>query len=511
MPRRRKILGKGATLNALIKFIHPSEHIRNKFPNPVNQQRLDGLTAVRRELKVVSRKKQMCIVCTHPGFKTEGGELVELHFVERWATIVNEGPEDLFFDTLDGDPDVISDVDSTENEGNGQGSNEVEVPWQLQNPSNVDLDSIRMAIDGIVDIDDDNCPVEDNIPNSNDDEDECIYSDNWGHNGVCFREANGVNSNRQPKLKFHSRDLNLSRLQLFEILFPVKWIKELIIPHINDKHDINLSYGEWLQFVGITLKISTQTGFQRRDFWKTNTCETNERLTPFKFNHIMSRDRFETILTYMEYSTGSPPIYIDKFWEVREMIAEWNSTMEKEFMPGDTCCLDESMSKWVNQFTCPGFILCPRKPWPLGNEYHSICCNKSKVMFRIELVEGKDAPPERGEPEHNELGKTVGLLLRLTKPLKHSGTKVICDSGFCVLKAVAKCKEVGVYVSALIKKRRYWPKHVKGDEIKAHFEDKEVGYVDAIQCKMDGQDLYIMGCKVPDYVLMFMTAYGTMN
>ena len=73
-------------------------------------------------------------------------------------------------------------------------------------------------------------------------------------------------------------------------------------------------------------------------------------------------------------------------------------------------------------------------------------------MFRIELVEGKDAPCQRGDPEHDELGKTVGLLLRLTQPLKHSGTIVICNSGFCVLRAVAKCKEVGVYVSALIKK-----------------------------------------------------------
>ena len=44
-----------------------------------------------------------------------------------------------------------------------------------------------------------------------------------------------------------------------------------------------------------------------------------------------------------------------------------------------------------------------------------------------------------------------------------------------------------------------------------HLSDKEIGYVDTIQCKLDGQDLYIMGCKEPDYVLMIITSFGTLN
>jgi hypothetical protein len=32
----------------------------------------------------------------------------------------------------------------------------------------------------------------------------------------------------------------------------------------------------------------------------------------------------------------------------------------------------------------------PRKPHPMGNEYHSVCCNAIGIMFGIELVEGKD-------------------------------------------------------------------------------------------------------------------------
>ena len=51
MPPRKKCHGKGAVVSSLIRFIHPSEYIRNKFPNAVNGQRLDGCITVRQEVK----------------------------------------------------------------------------------------------------------------------------------------------------------------------------------------------------------------------------------------------------------------------------------------------------------------------------------------------------------------------------------------------------------------------------------------------------------------------------
>ena len=68
----------------------------------------------------------------------------------------------------------------------------------------------------------------------------------------------------------------------------------------------------------------------------------------------------------------------------------WNSNMNQQFSPGYVNCLDESMSVWTNQLTCPGFMFVPRKPWPFGNEYHSVCCCLSGIMWGIDLVEGKD-------------------------------------------------------------------------------------------------------------------------
>jgi Transposase IS4 len=94
-------------------------------------------------------------------------------------------------------------------------------------------------------------------------------------------------------------------------------------------------------------------------------------------------------------------------------------------------------------------------------------------MFGLELVEGKDEPPERVNLKDNDnLGKTVGLLLRLTKSLYYTNKVVVLDSGFCVLKALVELRKKFVFAAAVIKKRRYWPKYVDGDTIKKYFDDK---------------------------------------
>ena len=76
-------------------------------------------------------------------------------------------------------------------------------------------------------------------------------------------------------------------------------------------------------------------------------------------------------------------------------------------------------------------------------------------MFAIELVEGNGNPKElKGSTPFENLKKTAGLLLRLCKGIC-TGKVVILDSGFCVLQAIIELKEKRVYVSVMIKKRRY--------------------------------------------------------
>jgi hypothetical protein len=101
--------------------------------------------------------------------------------------------------------------------------------------------------------------------------------------------------------------------------------------------------------------------------------------------------------------------------------------------------------------------------------------------------------------------------LRLTKTIWGAGRLVILDSGFCVLQALVELKKRGVFASAVIKKRRYWPKHIKGDEIKKHFEDKEIGEADALPGILDNVPFHVYAMKEANFVGLFMSTYGTLE
>lgn len=191
------------------------------------------------------------------------------------------------------------------------------------------------------------------------------------------------------------------------------------------------------------------------------------------------------------------------------MIAAWKKNMALFFLPSWITCLDESMSIWLSRWTCPGWVFCPRKPHPFGNEYHTICCGLSGILFDLELVEGKDRPKELGDPEFVEHGNTGGLLLRLTKSIHNTARYVVLDSGFCVLAALAALRSLGVFAGALVKKRRYWPRHIAGDAIDRHMATKNVGDTAAVEGTLDGVQYNVWCMKEPEYTMKIMgTASG---
>ena len=134
----------------------------------------------------------------------------------------------------------------------------------------------------------------------------------------------------------------------------------------------------------------------------------------FCLNELMSRNCFEAILTALSYVDHDPPVLLEHFWEVQWLIDAWNQNMTENFLSSWINVIDKSMSKWVNEYTCPGFIFVPRKPWLFGNEYHDAGCAESKIIWEVELREGKDHQQHLGNKEHDDKGKTVGTLLCLT-------------------------------------------------------------------------------------------------
>ena len=184
--------------------------------------------------------------------------------------------------------------------------------------------------------------------------------------------------------------------------------------------------------------------------------------------------------------------------------------MAKMFLPSWMNCIDKSKSKWVNEYTCPGFMFVPHKPWSFGNEYHDAGCAESDSIWALEIWEGKDHPPQLNNKPFDSIGKTVGALLHLTEPVWGSGRVFVLDSGFCALQEIVELWKKGVFAAALIKKCCYWPKYIPRNNIISHFTEKGIGESDALQGMLDDVKFHVVAMKETDYVMMFMTMYGTL-
>ena len=69
-------------VSALLRFIHPSKHICNKFPNVVQGQWLENCVTIRQEVKKVSQKEQLVLVVHHEDFKTPDNSYIELQSIK---------------------------------------------------------------------------------------------------------------------------------------------------------------------------------------------------------------------------------------------------------------------------------------------------------------------------------------------------------------------------------------------------------------------------------------------
>ena len=361
MPRKKKSMGVGANVKVLLRFIHPSAEIRAKYVNPSKGERLCDCLVVKKGKKVVNRKEQAVIFFRHDEFPN-----IDLYAVTRYISIVEEGPSTDYFNDEETD-------EAVEGEDNNE-EPEIEEDTTI---TDAILRINRLRIGGEVEtsefenaglvVDNDNDPLPENAPTGrNNTDNECSYEE-WGHSGICYRKNAVGNTNTLPQLKV-TDSTNFTRIQLFELLFVSKYVKDVIIININ-KNIIGdrVTYGEFLRWLGLWFLMSTVIGPSRDSFFVNKVCDEFSE-APFRVSHYMSRRRFDQILNGIRYSKSDPPPYKDRFWEVREIIQAWNDNMSSVFAPGWVSCLDESMSPWTNKYTCPGHMCVPRKSRPLGNE-----------------------------------------------------------------------------------------------------------------------------------------------
>ena len=495
---RKKRLGVGANCSVLLKYLHPAKYIDETYVNYDKKKRLEDCTAYRQEVRTVNRKEQVVILLRHDDHTDR-----EIYACRRWVKVVTEGAIEHIFDNEDG-PDIIPAVEQTVQEGEALS----EVVFQ----SSGQAEDVALIRSLGLDVDDDNMPAPENIPEQASTtgrrNDSSNVEEGWGWNGIDHRKQINI-SNVRASIAGVSSDVveNMSFVGMFFILFPKSMVK-IIIEETNKRLDEPMNMGEFIRWIGVCLLLSTLSGYKRSDFWSMKPIEMFSG-APYRFHEFMTSTRFEAIMSSLTFTKRKAPAYKDRFWQVREMIETWNHHMSENFKPSWASCLDESMSIWFNKFTCPGWVFCPRKPHPYGNEYHTICCGHSGILFAMEMVEGKDTPKERSvDPNENKIGKTGALLLRLCQSIFTTGKVVILDSGFCVLRAIIGLRQQGVFASALIKKRKYWPKYVPGEAMNEHMASKQVGECDSLKGTLDGVPYDLFTLKEPDYTMKLMSTYG---
>lgn len=507
----RRLLGDGARCSVLLSRLRPSKQVADAFPNSTSTQRLDDLVPLRRE-RVTRRGLSYESIF----FSSASIPNIELSAARRFVVIEEQGPNEGLWEEVANNP-----VPGNPLPAGGGDVEDIPTPiddaiFNLRGTA----EDIAMVRNQGFDVDDDNEPVPENIPaddgptvgNNNG-----LYEDqSWGWDGIDRRANNG--GYEEPSFTNAWSSNNKSFLDLFLHALPYAWLTTVMMPQTMvtmrsvSPNCNELRLGEFLRYLGIRLLMSTCIGWTKDDFWRQINEEYNQERNncPYNIKPFMSRRRFDLITRSLSYTDANPPTYRDKYWQVRQMLHAFNTHMASIFSSSWVICLDESMSIWHNKFTCPGWIYCPRKPHPYGNEYHTACCGKSHILFSLELVEGKDHPMQLQTEFDNLGGKTVGLLLRMLKSYFATGKYVVLDSGFCVLKGIVELRKRGLFSCALIKKRRYWPTLVPGDTMQQYFEEMDVGDTDAVSGTLDGIPYNLWGMKEPDYVMRMMATGGAL-
>ncbi|MBM4179814.1 MAG: hypothetical protein FJ211_10875, partial [Ignavibacteria bacterium] len=443
MPRPLVLrLGEGATCSVLLKFLRPSREVSERFPNAAPTQRLDDLVAVRFAVVTRGRSTYPAVFFTTPTFPG-----LQLQAAKKKVKVLQEGNPGSYWGDVPNVPFELPPALQAPVDGRDDNFDD-DIFFARNNAEDI----ARVRAEGF-EVDDDNDPAPENVPQLWDAPrltDAGLYEgQRWGWNGIDRRVTEGGNYNG-PSFANGWTPIGKTYMEIFLHLFPVVWLTDVLIRRTNvgviNAASKPFTFGECLRFIGMRLLMASSPGWSVDDYWCYDNTPRDQTTDPcpYNFRDLMGKKRFHVIGRNLAFTDVPPPTYVDRFWQIRQMIHAWNEHMANIFLAAWIVCLDESMSIWHTRWTCPGWVFCPRKPHPFGNEYHSACCGISTIMFVIEMVEGKDAPALLRRP-YEAMGKTAGLLLRMLSSYFGTGRYIVLDSGFCVLKALVELKRNGLF------------------------------------------------------------------
>ena len=143
----------------------------------------------------------------------------------------------------------------------------------------------------------------------------------------------------------------------------------------------NLDHNEFLHFSGILLSMEVVDIHGPRYLYWANE---NGMFPNMNYGKIMSRNRFEDIMKYLQLSHNK-----DSDQQITDFLHAVNTRFRNAIHPGKYLTLDESMIKSYHR-NLKGKIKIIKKPRPIGNEIKNMCDGMSQIVINLELYEGKD-------------------------------------------------------------------------------------------------------------------------
>ena len=131
---------------------------------------------------------------------------------------------------------------------------------------------------------------------------------------------------------FKSDFMKMSRLDMFIIMMPIKFIEDNVIKKTNERFDVPMTTQKYIKLIGCWLYMSCYVCICNQRYSLSTAAPSNHKEAPFRLNDYMSRNHFEQILSSLQH-TDQASEYEDGFHLMRQWEEAWNKNTEDEFSP----------------------------------------------------------------------------------------------------------------------------------------------------------------------------------
>ena len=476
-------LGANAIVTAKVEHVYPRKPLRDHFQNNYKNKRMRfKVLSLQKRTLTGGRQGISLVVKFLAGDGPPDAEGKEWWVSHTQCRLLSPGPPNQYFF-----PKKVG--RSTKKRGRAANSAIAPRPNPMQAgpwaSAQAESDGDESGVEDLLNLEEQEAPVPPRTTRqptrANIDE---RYNIRWdaGFQREVVMDGRGMREETKPRMAGVDNPSVLSELDYALKFLPTDFMKNVLLPATNQELVLNgkkpTTMPEFLGWLGMWIVISLHPGYNKRDFF--NKDDRTYCWNPPYLGNFMSRNRFEAISAAIKLSNDPVPAHRDRFFWIRKMCAAFNAETKKVFVPGWLNVVDESMAEFSDPYA-PGWGVVSRKPHPMGNEYHTTADCFCRVIFHIEMVEGKDRPKDgpysKAEYEEEFGSKIAALCVRMTEGLHGSGRCIILDSGFGYVPAVIQLKAHGLFATAYIKKHAYWPKYTEAQEAINEMQGKDVGVI----------------------------------